>query len=613
MLISDNDDASKQRHHRPCYCAIIQEKNTKVINNFLTHTATTTTPLDNHHEEGGGGGFPFTQLHHTCHLKATHSLEGYFEKKILAPQGSKEEANLSTFKMVKSMNHVIDSLSIESFQQEYYAIEMARLLPSMFNLHQLAVCCNRMKKGDFNRWYNDRVYYNDKRKSISIEEALIRDNTFIYREEEPRETITITDVKKNACLEVTLENFVFSTECENENTGEDYAFNLSYIAMKLLPCGVSLTKTKFAKIDMRTLWGSQLIFRDGKIIETGAKKAEISAKLRQHTINKLKYECVYKNLGIRSSKIENVVVTAKTNFNILLHLLKHKYPFVTYLPGPDSFSGAIIRMRDVDDYMTKMGLMNAFIDYEDEDENDEYEIKESSFKKKKRLRMEAQGPIIKLEEGGGGGGDDELIKVKREENSNDNRGMVDEDEEEDEDDDDCVFLDDDDDATVIKVKIEDRPYGSGGGGGGGGGGNYNDDDGVNVIDREYNENMEAYVKYIESTTKNKNSNGNGNEKTKDNATTLTFFRGASISVGYKSRKAVKISTAKLLYIYESVRDSPENIEQEKRLLSNHSLASTTVGASTSTTASGNARKRRQSTQKAPNAKKIKVSTVINKL
>lgn len=338
----------------PCYCAHIQNKYLRVASKFqeYTHPFRRCDPCS-----------PTIGVNHLCSLKGTHALDSYFASKIKALPDSNEELATHTQDLTYTMDEVIDSIDITTTHDDYDQIP----LPSMFNSFLLSTECDGIQNATmFAKYYHEWKAYEQLKKENEVRSLLSRDD-YILQEEEQRETLTLRDSKTGTCIEATIENYVYSTHFKNKHTGQSYKFNLSYLARKCIAKGVTYIKTKFAKIDFRTPWGSALIFESGGMIETGAKKRETSKKLLDHILNFLRYECGYKNIAISKRICQNVVMTGKTSHNICLNLLSSKYAFVTYYP--DIFAGAMIRIEDLDKYY-QMTSNDTFDDHEDDDDAD---------------------------------------------------------------------------------------------------------------------------------------------------------------------------------------------------------------------------------------------------
>lgn len=496
-----------------CYCSCIQEKYEHISNKLQEYAHNGSQPAVT------TSNLPYNEINHVCSLKGTHTLNSYFSSKIKALPGSEEERCVDTMNINQIVPKSIDSVEIGQF----YAQEMTKLLPSMFDLYTLAVNTKKIQdRESFAKWYQDWKYYCELKKENEVNTSLANDD-YILQEEEQRETFTLRDSKTGTCIEVTIENYVYSTHFKNEYTNAPYKFNLSYLAQKFLPKGVTFIKTKFAKIDFRTPWGSQLIFESGGMIETGAKQRTTSKKLLIHTLNFLRNECGYKNIAISKRICQNVVMTGKTNHNICLNLLSSKYPFVTYYPN--IFAGAMIRIEELDKYY-QMTSNEAFDDFE-EDDDDEFEVNPTD-----------EDDIYVENDESNQQRHVKKMHVKQEENA----PVLEEEEEE-------VELDDDDEQEEGLLFDEDI-----------------DDTIIKNTDALYYD----YLNAVNTTSHNK----------KNNATILLFEQGALICVGNKSRKKAKQALLKIRPILESCRDSPENLAQEKILAALSSSANSTLSSLT---------------------------------
>jgi TATA-box binding protein (TBP) (component of TFIID and TFIIIB) len=343
-------------------------------------------------------------------------MDSYFQSKIRALPDSSEELSTQTLDLNHVMTKVIDSVDQPP---------LPPLVPPMFDAYTLSVDSSKVKDADnFAKWYEEWKVYQQEKKEYEVRESLARDD-YILQEEEQRETLTLRDSKTGTCIDVTIENYVYSTHFKNKYTGQPYKFNLAYLAQKALDKGITYIKTKFAKIDFRTPWGSALIFESGGMIETGAKKRETSKKLLDHILNFLRYGCGYKNIAVSKRICQNVVMTGKTSHNICLNLLRSKYSFVEYCP--DICAGAMIRIEDLDKFY-QMASTESYNDYEDDDDH-EFEVDPDV----DRINEEEQAEEVEIDDG-----DDE--------------------EEEDEEEDD--FEDDDEEAddTIIKNNTTDAFY-----------------------------------------------------------------------------------------------------------------------------------------------------------
>jgi TATA-box binding protein (TBP) (component of TFIID and TFIIIB) len=475
----------------------------------------------------------YNNNNHCCTLKGTHTLDNYLVSKVNALPDSKEEKRLETDNLLDNVDQLIDTMTIDEFRS-FYATQMAKCFPTNFDLYQLAVNVNRIKnKDDFTEWYNEWKAYENEKEKFEIFHNL-KDHDYIYREEEQREKLTLRDSVTGTVIELTIENYVYSTHFFNKYTREPYQFNLNHLAERFLPFGVQYTNTKFAKIDFRTKWGSLLMFRSGGFIETGSKKESVSKKLLDFTMAYLRDHCGYKNIAIRKRICQNVVLTGSMNDSVCLEVLSRKYSFVTY--DPVDFAGAIIRMEDV--HKQALSSNHTYEDYEEN--NNEYEINED---------VKQQQPLTINNDD-----DDDVTK---------NYSSLEVDNNHDDDDDtNYKKIKKEENYGEMKVKIEDQEWGS----------DYDEEDEDDDEEEEkedptlmkmddlFNINTDAfYYEYL----KNTGDKSFAKDKQKNNATVLLFERGTLICVGNGSRQEAKESLATLHPILVSCRATPENLIQEE--------------------------------------------------
>jgi TATA-box binding protein (TBP) (component of TFIID and TFIIIB) len=525
----DNDETKNV----PCYCHRIQEKQAKISNLFMNHTK------KKYNEEQKDQTIePFYKdIHHSCSLEATHTLDSYFSSNLAMPTySSEQESSLRTLNLLDKMNNLIDTMDVDDFK-EFHTLELLKSLPPMFDMYQLGVKVNtHCTQEAFIEWYTGWKAYEEEKRKSQISYRVSKDEEYIYKEEEQRERLCLKDSNSTTSIELAIENFVYSTHFFNKFTRDPYRFNLNHLAAKFLPFGVQYTKTKFAKIDFRTPWGSLLIFESGGMIETGSKKESISKKLLDHVVNFLRDECGYKNIAVRKRICQNVVLTGRISHGVCLHVLRKKYPFIQY--DPIDFTGAIIRMDEVNKHVTSD---LSFTDYEENDE-DEFEINED-IKNEKEGKQNEDEEVVEE--------DDDLtleysdhygethrhsVKIKMDGDEDEIRVKVEDNEEEEEEEFDEDDYDEEEDETIIKMD-----------------------------DLKDENAAKLYAEFLKNTA-NKSFNKLNQV---DNATALTFEKGTLICVGFRSRLEAKRALPKLYPMVKSCSPTPENLAQEKLLASRY--------------------------------------------
>ena len=192
--------------------------------------------------------------------------------------------------------------------------------------------------------------------------------------EEDRKRRVIHIHVNGTSLDVMIENYVYVSYFCNRHTGAKYRLGLCETATKMLPYGVSFSKSKFTKVTHKNLdASSHYLFGSGVCVESGTYSDAIAYKTHYNTMCILRDTCGYESIAVKKRKCQNIVAKGTLKFGLCLLLLKHKYPnYVEY--NDEKFKGAIIRVNKIDADLNDSRSRHQY----DDDDDDSYPSSSSS-------------------------------------------------------------------------------------------------------------------------------------------------------------------------------------------------------------------------------------------